>query len=184
MTEYVYLIGCEANTLVKIGRSTDVQERFAELQRMSPAKLTLLWQTVGGAELETILHRHFKDQRSHGEWFDFPDRNALRQVLEVVGGIFADEEMQVSLCMNEEELRAVEDIPDPIQRIRQVGRILQHQRQAAIRLAAIRRRAITEARQVMSLKDVANDLGVTPGRVSQLANGWTSSGRKRGEPRI
>lgn len=82
--ECVYLIGCEANTLVKIGRSVDVQERLTALRTMSPVPLALLWQTLGGAELETALHRHFEDQRSHGEWFDFPNRDAVACVTQAL----------------------------------------------------------------------------------------------------
>lgn len=78
--EYVYLIGCAENSLVKIGRSVDVSTRLAAIQRMSPAKLTLLWKTEGGAELETALHRRFRVYRSHGEWFDLPGRDAFSLV--------------------------------------------------------------------------------------------------------
>lgn len=78
--ECIYLVGCEANTLVKIGRSVDVQVRLEALRTMSPVALTLLWQTLGGAELEAALHRRFDAQRHHGEWFDFPDGDAVDQV--------------------------------------------------------------------------------------------------------
>jgi Meiotically up-regulated gene 113 len=81
MTEYVYLIGSKATSLVKIGRSTNVPGRLAALQSGSPINLAVLWQTKGGAELEAALHRHFKAQRTHGEWFDFPDRDAATQVV-------------------------------------------------------------------------------------------------------
>jgi hypothetical protein len=82
--ECVYLIGCEANTLVKIGRSVDVQERLAALRTMSPVPLTLLWQTLGGAELETALHGHFGSRRAHGEWFDFPAGDAVACVVQAL----------------------------------------------------------------------------------------------------
>ncbi|MCW2938478.1 MAG: transcriptional regulator, GntR family with sensor domain [Actinomycetia bacterium] len=89
-TEFVYLIGSEESPFVKIGRSVDVQGRLAAIQRMSPAKLTVLWQTLGGAELETALHRRFSAFRSHGEWFDFPGRDAPEQVVRAITEITAE----------------------------------------------------------------------------------------------
>jgi Meiotically Up-regulated Gene 113 (MUG113) protein len=86
-TEYVYLIGSESSPLVKIGRTTDLLRRLADIQNMSPVKLTVLWRTEGSAGLETALHRHFKAQRVHGEWFDFPDRDALEQVVRALPGL-------------------------------------------------------------------------------------------------
>lgn len=88
--ECVYLIGCEVNTLVKVGRSVDVQERLSALRTMSPVPLTLLWQTLGGAELETALHRHFESCRSHGEWFDFPAGDAVARVTQALPEIAAE----------------------------------------------------------------------------------------------
>ena len=93
-TEYVYLIGSEASTLVKIGRTIDVPGRLAAIQRMSPAKLAVLWQAEGGAELETTLHRWFKDRRSHGEWFDFPGRDAREQVMRAIAETAAEAQRQ------------------------------------------------------------------------------------------
>jgi hypothetical protein len=88
--ECVYLVGCEASTLVKIGRSVDVQARLYALRTMSPVPLTLLWQTLGGAELETALHRRFESCRSHGEWFDFSDGDAVAQVVQALPEIAAE----------------------------------------------------------------------------------------------
>lgn len=92
--ECVYLIGSDASTLVKIGRSVDVQARLATLQGMSPVKLTVLWQTVGGTGLEMALHRHFQNQRSHGEWFEFPGHDAPEQVMAAMS-VIATEMQQV-----------------------------------------------------------------------------------------
>jgi hypothetical protein len=57
---------------------------------MSPVRLTLLWQTLGGAELETALHRWFESRRSHGEWFEFPDGDAIEQVVRALPEIAAE----------------------------------------------------------------------------------------------
>ncbi|MET9175867.1 GIY-YIG nuclease family protein [Streptomyces misionensis] len=65
----VYVIGSQDSPLVKIGRSTNVLQRLAAIQRMSPLPLVVLRTYPGGSELETALHRHFQDHRTHGEWF-------------------------------------------------------------------------------------------------------------------
>jgi hypothetical protein len=69
--EMVYAIGQANGGLVKIGRSNDVSYRLANIQRMSPVPLVVLWQRPGYAELETRLHRAFANRRTYGEWFDF-----------------------------------------------------------------------------------------------------------------
>lgn len=69
--EWVYVLGSPSGTLVKIGRTINLAKRVAEIQRMSPVPLEILWSHPGGHELETNLHRHFADLRAHGEWFAF-----------------------------------------------------------------------------------------------------------------
>lgn len=69
--ELVYVLGMPGCNTVKIGRTTSLAKRVADIQRMSPVPLTPLWTCPGGYELETHLHRHFADLRSHGEWFTF-----------------------------------------------------------------------------------------------------------------
>jgi hypothetical protein len=66
--ERVYVIGSPGSSTVKIGRTVDLKKRLAEIQRMSPVPLEVLWSTPGGHELETHLHRHLRPSRSHGEW--------------------------------------------------------------------------------------------------------------------
>lgn len=88
--ECIYLIGNETNTLVKVGRSVDVQGRLASLQAGSPVPLMLLWQTLGGAELETALHRWFHARRAHGEWFDFPAGDAVACVVQALPEVAAE----------------------------------------------------------------------------------------------
>lgn len=69
--EVVYVLGAKGSPTVKIGRSIDLAKRFADIQRMSPTPLEILWSYPGDHELETRLHRHFRKLRSHGEWFTF-----------------------------------------------------------------------------------------------------------------
>jgi hypothetical protein len=81
----VYVLGCAENHRVKIGRTVNLDGRLADIQRMSPVRLNLLWHTPGGADVETLLHRQFSFLRSHGEWFDFDGVDpiaAIRSVLE------------------------------------------------------------------------------------------------------
>lgn len=70
-SEVVYVLGTPDSYTVKIGRSIDLGKRLADIQRMSPTPLDVLWSHPGGHELETCLHRHFRALRSHGEWFAF-----------------------------------------------------------------------------------------------------------------
>lgn len=69
--EVVYVLGTPGSNTVKIGRTTNLGQRLAAIQRMSPIPLSILWTHPGGASLEASLHRHFKPLRSHGEWFTF-----------------------------------------------------------------------------------------------------------------
>ncbi|MFF7023016.1 GIY-YIG nuclease family protein [Streptomyces klenkii] len=67
----VYVIGTPGSSTVKVGRTTDLPRRLADIQRMSPVPLQVLWTHPGGPDLETNLHRQFSALRSHGEWFTF-----------------------------------------------------------------------------------------------------------------
>ena len=67
----VYVLGAPGSNTVKIGRTINLAKRVADIQRMSPVPLTVLWTHPGGSELEARLHRHFGPLRSHGEWFRF-----------------------------------------------------------------------------------------------------------------
>lgn len=81
-SEYVYVIGSADSSVIKIGRTTDVDRRLADIQRMSPLKLSVLWKTEGAAALELALHRWFSSSRSHGEWFDFGGLDAVELIEE------------------------------------------------------------------------------------------------------
>lgn len=69
--EQIYVIGTPGSNTVKIGRSTHIEKRIADIQRMSPVPLKVMWSHPGGSELETRLHRQFSALRVHGEWFAF-----------------------------------------------------------------------------------------------------------------
>lgn len=84
VSECIYVIGPAGSSLVKIGRTAKLANRLAALQRMSPFRLTVMWTHPGGHELETNLHRHFGNCRSHGEWFDFGEDDPVQCVREAV----------------------------------------------------------------------------------------------------
>lgn len=70
MVKYIYVIGNE--TAIKIGFSTDPQERLKQLQTANEQPLTLLWsmERADAAQLEKHLHRKFKKHKLLGEWFN------------------------------------------------------------------------------------------------------------------
>ena len=78
---YVYFITNKDRNLVKIGQSTNVEERLKALQAGSPVRLTL-HRTVKDpfGTLEYDLHRAFRHLREHGEWFRIDKR--LQSVIE------------------------------------------------------------------------------------------------------
>lgn len=80
MTAVVYAIGSLESSLVKIGKAGNLQKRFGEIQRMSPAPLAVLWSTPGGLALESALHSRFEAIRAYGEWFDFGKDDPVVQI--------------------------------------------------------------------------------------------------------
>lgn len=94
--ECIYVIGSAGSSLVKIGRTANIANRLAALQRMSPVQLTVMWTHTGGHELETYLHRCFRSRRCHGEWFDFESEDPVQSVRVAVeiGGWLDEHELQ------------------------------------------------------------------------------------------
>jgi DNA-binding transcriptional regulator YhcF (GntR family) len=77
--EVIYVIGAEGVNTVKIGTTGHLSRRLRDIQRMSPLPLNALWTHPGGRDLEAHLHKHFKNRRRHGEWFEF-DSNPVQLV--------------------------------------------------------------------------------------------------------
>lgn len=67
---YIYLIEAP-NGLYKLGRAQCPERRLKELQYHSPVRLTLVYslRCQDAVKAEYILHKVFKEKRSHGEWF-------------------------------------------------------------------------------------------------------------------
>lgn len=78
--DYVYVIGNDETSLVKIGHSEQPDKRLLQIKTGSPWPLRLLWQHGGGQRLERALHQRFAAQRRNGEWFDFGDADPVATV--------------------------------------------------------------------------------------------------------
>ena len=63
----VYFI--RANGFVKIGRTTNFDNRFAKLQTGSPHPLEVLLTIPGGSRREAEIHADLIEHRYRGEWF-------------------------------------------------------------------------------------------------------------------
>jgi Meiotically up-regulated gene 113 len=106
---FVYVLGHDGSNVVKIGKADDVASRIADIQRMSPVKLHLLTQFDGGYKLEAALHRRFKHFRTHSEWFDFGDLDAVAEIAEGVAEIEAEQQARREREL--ERLRMLEQRP-------------------------------------------------------------------------
>jgi hypothetical protein len=66
----VYFIQGVSGGCVKIGYTTNIQDRLKTLQTGSPIKLKVLYLIEGATpEQEKELHKKFNKYHSHGEWF-------------------------------------------------------------------------------------------------------------------
>jgi hypothetical protein len=86
---WVYLIGVPGKSIAKIGKAQDTAKRLASLQTSHHERLSVLWRTPGGRDLEKRLHAFFGRKRLEGEWFDFGDEEpaeAVRRALELPPG--------------------------------------------------------------------------------------------------
>ncbi len=77
--------------------------------------------------------------------------------------------------MNLTTLREIAAIADPIERARAIGHAMSEQQGLVEEAARMRRQAIAEARETgHRLEEIANVLGVSPGRISQMRKGSTA----------
>jgi hypothetical protein len=86
-TSCVYVIGEADQRVVKIGRSSNLRQRLNGLRCSSALHLTLLWAVDGGEWLEDALHDEFSMQHIKGEWFSFPDGDAVERVQAAIGAL-------------------------------------------------------------------------------------------------
>jgi hypothetical protein len=71
-TGWIYFI--RGGGFVKIGYSSEPTKRLDRLATASPFPLELWATTRGSVRSEHDLHRRFRSDRSHGEWFRITDR--------------------------------------------------------------------------------------------------------------
>lgn len=83
---YVYLMKDHKTGFIKIGRSVNPRVRERTIRPEVP-QLELLFSWQVKAQVETLLHKHFKDKRGRGEWFDLKqdDINSIRQYFRKAG---------------------------------------------------------------------------------------------------
>jgi len=74
MSGYVYAIGIEGSTLIKIGHSKSPNKRLASMQTGLPFKLEIVYQlrVEDPRRIELTLHRMLAEQQTRGEWFEMP----------------------------------------------------------------------------------------------------------------
>jgi hypothetical protein len=62
----------EDNGFIKVGIGKNPKQRMKALQTGSTAKLKIIYEreVEFASKIENVLHRHFKEQQVHGEWFD------------------------------------------------------------------------------------------------------------------
>jgi hypothetical protein len=78
--DWVYAIGAKRSSIVKIGHGIDIVKRLGGIQVGNPAKLYILWRTLGGRPLEELLHERFARKRVQGEWFDFGNQDPVAEI--------------------------------------------------------------------------------------------------------
>jgi hypothetical protein len=82
----VYVVGNRKEGKYKIGKTTSMDQRFANLSTSAPFKLEIIAQYPHQeyARLETVLHEQLKAFKVNREWFAFTDKE-LEQVAMLVG---------------------------------------------------------------------------------------------------
>jgi hypothetical protein len=78
---FIYFAVCELSGLVKIGKTKDKPKiRFNRIQSCSPTKLKFFYFRVNGFHrYELSLHHKYSEYRIHGEWFNIPNLEELKQ---------------------------------------------------------------------------------------------------------
>jgi hypothetical protein len=79
---YVYFIENELNKEIKIGVTSNIENRLKQISIMVNAPVTLLKYIDGNEQTEKELHNKFSKYRLHGEWFK-PDKELILYILQL-----------------------------------------------------------------------------------------------------
>jgi hypothetical protein len=83
---------------VKIGYTTLIRDRIANISLWAPFELEVLGTIAGPASLERRFHAKFVDQRERGEWFAWSEE--LGNVIAAVqAGTFDTEKLPLPACL-------------------------------------------------------------------------------------
>ena len=94
----VYFARAGQDGPVKIGRAADPEKRIRDLNVGAPVPLRLVRVIAGNSHEEAQLHRRYRAQRLHGEWFTWsddmmatevepPKASAVDELLSLFGGL-------------------------------------------------------------------------------------------------
>jgi hypothetical protein len=80
---YVYFIKDESSSLIKIGRTKNIERRMAIFRKKFKFAITLLQhvKTLNYERIELALHKHYDKKRVRGEWFKL-DSIDIEQILQ------------------------------------------------------------------------------------------------------
>ena len=65
----LYIIRAIGLDAVKVGKSTNVKNRFSQIQSSSPISMSLVAKLVNLGELEDVFHSYLQEAHIKGEWF-------------------------------------------------------------------------------------------------------------------
>jgi hypothetical protein len=68
-TGSIYFIRDQEGDLIKVGHSRDPWRRLSQLQVWSGNRLRLIGIIAAHIEIESHIHTHLTEGRTHGEWF-------------------------------------------------------------------------------------------------------------------
>lgn len=85
---FIYLMKCNRNNLIKIGISNKPSFREKTLQSQDPS-INLIFYAKGDLNMEKFLHSTFSENRIRGEWFDLDNEGIelAKKMIEQFGEI-------------------------------------------------------------------------------------------------
>jgi hypothetical protein len=110
----IYLIKAENTNLYKIGYTEGrIKDRVKGLQTGCPHILSIIEQCSGSIAHEKHLHQVFKNNRTHGEWFEF-DKETLTKVIDTMTSAIDTEKdiVEIKKCRDMYERFVREDSCD------------------------------------------------------------------------